>query len=283
MRRALLHGPLLRGIDARFFRALARAFGGAILFALPLLMTMEMWDLPLAVPPWRLAVFTLAALPLLTGLAWHAGFRHDVSWTDAAVDAGVAYLVGFSASAAALLLLAALGSGTDLTGNLARVALQAIPAAMGAAVARSQLGAAAQEDEERPQRESYAGELFLIGAGGLFFAFNVAPTEEIVLITLRQAHPLHALATMAASIALMHAFVYAVGFKGQHGWRVGRSGTAEFFALTLVGYALVLLVSAAVLGLFGRLDGQDPGAILHLAVVLAFPAALGGAVARLVL
>lgn len=43
---------------------------------------------------------------------------------------------------------------------------------------------------------------------------------------------------MAASLVLMHAFVHAVGFRGQHGPAPHRSGRPpEFLCLTLPGYA----------------------------------------------
>src|SRR5687767_3474728 len=42
--------------DRKFFRGLARAFGGAVLFSLPLLMTMEMWALGFALERAKLLV-----------------------------------------------------------------------------------------------------------------------------------------------------------------------------------------------------------------------------------
>jgi len=40
--------------DRAYIRDLGRAFGGALLFSLPLLMTMEMWALGFATEPERL-------------------------------------------------------------------------------------------------------------------------------------------------------------------------------------------------------------------------------------
>ena len=77
-----------------------------------------------------------------------------------------------------------------------KVALQLVPAGMGAVLARSQLGLRDEEDGEEVRRESYGGELFLMAAGALFLAFNVAPTEEIVLIAHQQASPWYGLALL---------------------------------------------------------------------------------------
>jgi putative integral membrane protein (TIGR02587 family) len=277
--------PLLRLFVAEraFYLALARAFGGAVLFALPLLMTMEMWWLGFLIRPERLALFLLLGIPLLWTLAWLAGFREDVSWRDALVDAGIAYLVGILAAAAVLLLLAAIQPGMPLYEILGKVALQAVPAGMGAALARSQLGLREEEEKIEPRRETYAGELFLMTVGALFLAFNIAPTEEIVLIAHQQASPWYGVALVLASLLVLHAFVYAVGFHGQHGPPPDRSPDGEFLRLTLPGYAVVLLVCLYVLWTFGRLDGVPPHVALQLVLVLGFPGALGAATARLVL
>src|SRR5215213_8604766 len=101
------HRSLLRlfTADRSFYIALARAFAGAVLFGLPLFMTMEMWWLGFLIRPERLALFLLVGIPLLWALAWMAGFREDVGWLDALVDAGIAYLIGVIAGAAVMGLL----------------------------------------------------------------------------------------------------------------------------------------------------------------------------------
>jgi putative integral membrane protein (TIGR02587 family) len=271
------------GVGARFYVDLARAFAGALLFALPLLMTMEMWSLGFVVPPERLAIFLLFGIPLLTGLAWLAGFRDDVGWRDALIDAGIAYLLAALAAAAALFLLGALTPDMSWHEIAGKVALQMVPAGMGAVLARSQLGLRDEQDAEKARRESYGGELFLMAAGALFLAFNVAPTEEIVLIAHQQASPWYGLGLLAASLLVLHAFVYALGFVGQHSPPGGMSGAREFFRLTLPGYAVVLVICTYVLWTFGRLEGLPILTALHFVLVLGFPAALGAATARLVL
>jgi putative integral membrane protein (TIGR02587 family) len=273
-------------VDRQFYVALARAFAGAILFGLPLFMTMEMWWLGFEIRPERIALFLLVSLPLLWGLAWHTGFREDVSWLEALVDAGVAALVGLCAGATVLLLLGVLTPDMSVHEILGKIALQTVPAGMGAALARSQLGMRERDNDTEEldkKRQSYASELFLMVAGGLFFAFNVAPTEEIVVIAHFQESPWYPLATVAVSLAMLHAFVYSLEFKGQHSAFRDRPLRAEFLGLTLPGYVLVLLVCLYVLWTFGRIDGRPPLEILQLVLVLGFPATLGAASARLVL
>lgn len=271
------------GFERSFLIALARALAGAILFALPLLMTMEMWSLGFSIEPWRLALFTALGVPLLTGLAYYSGFRDEVNLLDALIDAFVAYLLGLLAAGLVLWLFSVIGPETSLYDLIGKVALQAVPAGMGATLARSQLGIRKDDDACERLAETYGGEMFLVAAGALFFTFNVAPTDEVVLIAHQQASPLAAIGLLLLSLVLLHAFVYNMGFKGQHGLAENGSFLSEFVRLTLPGYGLVLLVCCYVLWTFGRLDGLGLSAALHLIIVLGFPGALGAATARLVL
>jgi putative integral membrane protein (TIGR02587 family) len=218
---------------------------------------------------------------VLGGLAYYAGFEESFGWLDFLLNACVAWAVAFLAAAIGLALLAALEPGMSGGEIVGRLALQAVPASIGAMLARSQLGAREEEVEER-RRDTYGGELFLAAVGALFMAFNVAPTEEIVLIA-QMMTGWHAVAVVVVSLLMMHAFVYAVEFRGQTAIAPGISPWSEFLRLTVVAYALALLVSLYGLWTFGRADGLPFGELLIETVVLGFPAALGAAAARLIL
>ena len=259
-----------------YARDLARAFGGALLFSLPLLMTMEMWWFGFTLHPARLALFLLAAVPLLVGLAYFAGFSHrHHGFAHAVLDTFVALAVGYLTAAVLLSAMGILEPGATLRASAGQIGLQAVPGAMGALLARRQLSAGKGDGDEDEAR--YPGELFLMVAGALFLALNVAPTEEMILIAYRMT-PWHAIALIAVSLTVMHAIVYRAGFAGQH--EQGQPVTA-FVHFTLAGYGLVLLVSLCVLWVFGRTDGHGLTEIVDAAVVLSFPGALGAAAARL--
>lgn len=266
-----------RAREIRYARDLARAFGGALLFGLPLLMTMEMWWFGFVLEPWRLAVFLLAALPLLLGLAFYAGFsaRHR-GLGHALLDTFVALAVGFLTAAAALALLGVLEVDAPPRQVAGQLLLQAVAGAMGALLAGRQLSAGAEDVGEEDQA-SYPGELFLMVAGALFLALNMAPTEEMILIAYRMSAG-HVVALMVASLILMHALVYSVGFPGQEAHDRPFGAFAHY---TLPGYALVLLVSLYVLWVFGRTEGHGLAETVDAMVVLGFPGALGAAAARL--
>lgn len=262
--------------SADYARGLARACGGALLFALPLLMTMEMWALGFEMARSRAIVFLLLSLPLILGLSHFAGFRSTDRWRDDVMDALSALLVGFLISGALLLLFGVIAPGQPADEVVGKIALQAVPAAMGAVLARKQLAGGEQEDDA-PVEESWPAEMFLMVAGALFVALNVAPTEEMKLIAYLMT-PLHSLVLVAVSIGLLHAMVYSLGFAGQH--EHDRPGLA-FIHFTVPGYALVLLVALYVQWTFGHLDGHGLGETVMTTAVIAFPGAVGAGAARL--
>jgi putative integral membrane protein (TIGR02587 family) len=260
--------------------ALARGFAGAVLFAVPLLMTMEMWWLGFYMDPVRLFLFMLVTFMVLVVLSYFGGFRENPCWSDDVKDALSAIAVGSLASAVMLALLGVLNSNNSLDEMVGKIALHTVPASIGAMVARKQFGNEGGWQEEREQEAPYIGEVFLMTAGALFFAFNVAPTEEMALISY-QMTGWPALLLALFSMAALHGLVYSLGFRGEMDPRDCSFGQA-FFRFTVVGYAVALLVSLYVLWTFGRTDGISAEQAVMMTVVLGFPAALGAATARLI-
>ena len=238
-----------------------------------------MWQLGFYMDRARLALFVAVFAPVLMGLCHFAGFQETDSLTEDAVDGFVAYFVGFVTSAVVLWLLGVLTTDMPPREIVGIVALTAVPASVGAALAQGQLG---KSDDSREEQETgYWGTLFLMLAGAIFFAFNVAPTEEMLLIAFRMSL-WQSVALVVASLLMMHAFVYSVEFRGQIGYRAGESPWGLFVRYTLVGYAISLVVSLYVLWTFGRVEGSGYVYAAQAIVVLGFPASLGAAAARLI-
>lgn len=262
--------------EESYARGLARAAAGAVLFGLPLMMTMEMWAFGFHMDRLKLALFLAVIALTVFGLARFAGFRDDTDLFDDLLDAFAAVAVGVVVSAAMLALFGLLTPGASLREAVGMVAIQAAPASFGAVLANKQLrgGGRGRPPEDRA---GYLGQLFLMAAGALFFAFNVAPTEEMILIGFKMT-PWHALALVAVSLLALHALVFAVGFAGQE---THERPLLAFFHFTLAGYGVALAVSLYILWTFGRVDGALSDTVRSV-VVLSFPAALGAAAARLV-
>ncbi|QEE44233.1 TIGR02587 family membrane protein [Rhizobium sp. WL3] len=271
----------------RFLVGIARGVAGALLFSIPMLMTMEMWFLGFYMERERLLLLLVLNLPLLIGLSHRIGFEHTATWRESARDAIVAYGMGVLASALILVLLGVITVDMAPREWVGMVAVQAVPASIGALLGRSQLSMRDEEDGEEDEpgdapETSYATELFMMAVGALFLSLNLAPTEEMILL----AHKMtawHALALLTLSIFLMHGFVYALAFRGSHSLEEGTPGWHAFIRFTLPGYVVALAVSLYALWTFGRLDDLGSAQAILTVVVLSFPAAIGAAAARLIL
>src|SRR5215210_1703171 len=253
-------------INRDFREGLARAFGGAIFFSLPLLMTMEMWQLGLTMDRLPLALFIVLMMPVLFGLEYYTGFKDTTTALDEAADAAVAYGVGLVASVIVLAMFNLISLHEPLSSILGKVALQSLPASFGAMLSGSQFGVQGTAERRHKREVRFGGTLFLMAVGALFLAFNVAPTEEMFLIASRMT-PWHGLVLVVASLIVMHGFVYASSFRGSPGPPEGITRVGSFFRYTVPGYVISLLVSAYVLWTFGRYQDQTAPTMIMQAVV----------------
>jgi putative integral membrane protein (TIGR02587 family) len=261
-----------------FWVGLGRALGGALVFTLPMLMTMEMWEFGFAMDRWRLLLLLALSLPMLMFLSHYSGFEATWGWKEDLRDVATALGVGAVVSAAVLWLFGIIDAGMPRSEIVGKIALQAVPGALGALLGRSQLG----RDSAGGHGETYPGELVVMVVGALFLSLNVAPTEEMVLIAYRM-DPVQTLLLPPLSLLVMHGFVFASEFKGSTPIPQETPWWSVFLRFTVVGYVVALLTSVYVLWTFGRFDGVGFDMALAISVVLAFPAAVGAAAARLIL
>jgi putative integral membrane protein (TIGR02587 family) len=276
--------PSAAELDRRFLTGLARAFAGAIIFALPMLMTMEMWSIGFYIDPWRLVILILIQIPLLTALSHISGFKETEGWLDDLLDAFVAIAVAAIAATVILFVFSVIHFDTALEEAVGKVAIQTFPASIGAMLAHDQLSGVddGNDKEEQGRRDSYPAELFLMVTGALFLGLNVAPTEEMILLSYMM-DPWREIALVTISLVAMHAFVYSLEFRGRPVAHPEVAFWSLFLRFTVVGYALVLVTCLYLLWTFGRTDGSGPNEIISAVVVLGFPCAIGAAAARLIL
>ncbi|TLD72486.1 TIGR02587 family membrane protein [Phragmitibacter flavus] len=259
--------------------ALARAFGGAVIFSIPIFMTAEMWELGVTAARLRLGLLMILLVPLLVGLSHLCGFEKTFGWLDDVIDAFAACAVGFITASVVLLLFGELHAGMRWDDVVGKVALQAVPGSIGALLAQSEFG---QGNAQRVDRSGHRGEFLLMLIGALFLALSVAPTEEIIIIA-QQMSTVHVLALITVSLMIMHAFVYAVEFRGSEPIEEGTTSRSLFLRYTIPGYALALLTSLFLLWTFCRTDGLAIQPLVTSMVVLGFPASIGAAAARLII
>ncbi|TNM63079.1 TIGR02587 family membrane protein [Aliirhizobium smilacinae] len=279
----------------KFLVGIGRGAAGALLFGLPMLMTMELWQLGFYMERSRLLLLVLVNIPLLIALAHRVGFEKTYTLAQACRDAAIAYGLGIVMSALILVLLGDIKTSMPMSEIIGKISIQAVAASIGALLGRSQLadhtGSGGDQDDDGGKGEdavrdrmsgNYGHELFLMAVGALFLNLNIAPTEEIILISYKMT-AWHALFAIVASIAIMHAFVYAVAFKGTHQMSAAAPRWHVLVRFTLPGYVVAMAVSFFVLWLFGRLDGKAVSQMVMSSIVLSFPGAIGAAAARLIL
>lgn len=233
----------------------------------------------MTVPRWRLALLLGATVVLAVALSHVFGFldQTGIGLREAAVDAGVAVLVGIAAATVVLTVLSVVKPLRSWDEALSVIAVEALPATVGASFARSQLGEGSTQSKRRGQGR--LRETVLLVAGAVVFCSSLAPTEEIVLIAAAMSE-LDAILLVGLSLVLMHGFVYGLGFKG--GSPSPRGFWQMFRDHTVVGYVVALLLSAYLLWTFGRFQGLALHPVLMQTLVLGLPASIGAAAGRLI-
>lgn len=266
------------------FQDFARAFCGALFLALPLHFTMEMWARARAIPALVLAVIVVVAYLLNVGFCYYSNFKgktgRQIPWLDALTSMGI----GFLASAITLLLIDQLSYQMSTQVIINCIALEMVPTSFGASLAKSQLGGGNSEKSPDLTKSWSRDKTKMIASllGASMFAFNVAATQEPVVIALA-IKPLQIIGIIVFTIFVSYLMVFMTGYEtGEEEDRQGIMG--ERWAETIICYAISLIVSALLLVLFGYLDFQTPLSLaLPWIVVLGYATSLGGSAGRLVI
>lgn len=259
-----------------------RAIGGALFGALPLLFTMEMWWYGRLVGEgwlllWLAGAAGLAALCLLFG-----GFRRGAG-ERLGLDLPIAFGVGVAVAAVTLLVVGQVQPGrTPLAAAVRMVSAETVPCVIGAGLALTQLRPRKyfeQVDRRIRGLSQDKQKVLATIVGAVFFAFNVAPTEEPWKMTM-EAEPAHFPMIVLFSLAASYVIVFLADFSERppH-YREGALGSP--LAETLVSYLLSLAVSYGFLLAFGHLSASTPLYYQVAAVVmLGYVTTIGGAAGR---
>lgn len=269
---------------------LVRAIAGGMLFGIPLLYTVEVWNTGASITPAGSALVLCVTFVIVLLLVGGAGFRGSTQRGPARVmaESVEALAVGVVAVTVTLVLLNEVTSSTPLAEAVGKVVLEAAPFALGAAVA-CHLLSGTPDEPDRPDTGAAAGDRLRgtvadFGAtlvGAVFVAFNIAPTEEVPRLA-AASPPGKLLALMGFSLLLSYAIVFQAGFRNQARRREQRGILQHPVTETFASYVVALLASAAMLVLFGSLEAGDSWSlILDHVVLLGLPAAIGGAAGRL--
>jgi putative integral membrane protein (TIGR02587 family) len=255
---------------------------GGLLFSLPLLYTAEVWWAGFTMEAPRQLAYVVATFVLLLGYNRFAGLHPDTSRIEVVIDSVEELGLGLLLSAVILYTLGRIGPQQHIDENLGQIVVQAMTIAIGVSVGTAQLGGG----ESSPgmvgaDKVTFGGQLVLGCCGAVLFAANVAPTEEVVVLGADMA-PLRVIAIALMSFVLGAIILHYSDFRGAQRW-VRAGSISVVLRGTVVTYAVALTVSAAILWVFGRMDGVGIIPIIGQTVVLGLPATLGASAGRLLL
>lgn len=295
-------------------RDVVRGASGGFLFGIPLLYTMEVWWIGSYTDPPLMLVVLAITFVIVFLLNRTDGFRQlsPDGPLQAAMDSVEALAIGIICVTTVLVLLREITLETSLNEVLGKIILEGVPFSIGVALARSIMMSGANQDtnqdvdqgaEQSPDQqaedrssnapktldqskpaERYSPVLADVGAtlvGTIFIAFNVAPTDEIPMLTAASS-PLWLLAIMAASLVISYCIVFAAGFTTQDR-RLHQQGLFQRPVIeTVMSYLVSLTAAAMMLWFFHRLSPSDPWTSwLEQTLILGLPATIGGAAGRL--
>lgn len=272
-------------------RDAVRGFSGGMLFGVPLLYTMEVWWIGGHTTPVQMLLVLALTFAVVLALNVTGGFRGRDEGTAAGIlqDSLEALAIGLVSSAVVLVVLQEIRPGVPLSVALGTVIYEAMPFAMGVSLARHFLqggrvdpdGEAATEPELASRVNATVADLGAAAVGAMFVALNIAPTEEVPMLTAAMP-PLWLMALVALSLVTTYFIVFAAGF-GDVDARHQQQGVLQHpWTETLASYLVALVVAGVLLALFQQFDDKDPWQdMLSQIVVLGLPASVGGAAGRL--
>jgi putative integral membrane protein (TIGR02587 family) len=261
-----------------------RAVAGGLLVGLPLLWTMEVWEDGAVLAPGKMVVLLAVGFLVVVGFNTLAGFRRDRTWVALLIDAVQGMGISAVVAAVALAVLGRLDPGLGMPTLVGRVAVESLPIAFGASLAATVMAPPDEDDKGGPgdQTEPVGpiGRLLVAAGGALYFALNIAPTDEVRMLGAEASAPQLAVAVIA-SLAVGLAIVFHAEFRGGRRAGTGDGPLASPLGETAAAYALSLLVSLLLLWAFGSTDGTGLDAVLAQVVMLGIVASFGAAAARL--
>lgn len=266
-------------------REYGRGIAGGLIFSLPLLMTMEVWWAGFVLHPWRILSYVAATFVLLLIYNRFAGLRRDASFGEVVIDSVEEMGLGLLLAAIVLLLtgrIDAAMSGSEIWG---KIIVEAMTVAIGVSVGTAQLGAGGDGDEgfgsDTEDKAHFLPQVGLAFCGGVLFAANLAPTEEIAEIA-RETTPWHHAGMIFGPMLLAWTILHFANFLGAKRHASG-SGPLFAFRAVVVTYTIALLASAYSLWCFGTFDGEPTHLKFSMILTLAVPATLGASAGRLLI
>ncbi|CAD5937981.1 hypothetical protein PCC9214_01730 [Planktothrix tepida] len=278
---------------------LVRGMSGGFLFGIPLLYTMEVWQIgSFTEPPLMLTLLGITYFVVFL-LNRVSGFRRHQQKTlkNTLLESVEALAIGLVCTTLILILLKEINQKTPLNEALGKIILESIPFAIGAALAELMLSdepskPSSSSQQKKPEKSTFlkahkinlkdtVDDISATFIGAMFIAFNIAPTDEVRILAGATSPP-GLIAIIIASLIISYGIVFAAGFinqqKRHHQQGLFQSPHTE----TIFSYLISLIASVFMLWFFQKLNFSDPWFLwLRSTLILGLPATVGGAAGRL--
>ncbi|MEM8779277.1 MAG: TIGR02587 family membrane protein [Cyanobacteria bacterium P01_G01_bin.49] len=273
-----------------------RGASGGFLFGIPLLYTMEVWQIGSEIDSSLTLLILLITYVTVFSLNRIEGFRRHKrdSLIDAILESIEALAIGFVCSSATLILLQRITITTPLEEILGKTIFETVPFAIGAALARlllsgeptkplSENGSFSQKSHNQNQIKvnDTLADISASLMGTMIIAFSIAPTDEVRNLAV-SASPPWLLAIVISSLLISYMIVFTAGFTNQRKRQKQRGFFQTPETETIISYLIALIASALMLWFFQRLNFEMTWFLwLQNTIILGLPAAIGGAAGRI--
>ena len=277
-------------------RDLLRGISGGAIFGMPLLYTMEIWMNGRFFSSLHLILILILALGLNICFSYFAGLREKNTDNQvfAAIDDGLTSMaLGLVLSLIILMLIGRIGPNSGETlGSLGKVVLEACIISVGITFTNFKFKSHEYErslplhgrltlSPSARQLRKDLNDLAATMAGAFVYTFNVAPTEEVILIA-SELSSAQLFLLLAAELGLCYVILFASGLNSNEVYEknsffqkpLSEMILSTFISLGIAGFLLALLG-------YGGLQVSD-SLFLPAVVTLGLPAVVGGAAGRLV-
>lgn len=264
----------------------SRGLAGAMVVGVALLYTMEVWWVGRATSPTRALLLLGAGFVAVFVLSRAGGFhgRRRTTVAGTVIDAVEALALGLVVAAGLLLLLRVITVETPPSEALGKIVVESVPLALGVVLADFFVDK--DKDQSSAGEPPGRGTLIDLGStaiGAAAIGLTVAPTDEVPLLH-AAASPVSLLVIVAVSLVMSYILVFVAGFSDQQKRHQQPGLLQRPLTETVVAYLVALIVSALMLWYFQNLALDAPlhESIGHV-IVLGLPAAVGGALGRIVI
>ncbi len=266
-----------------------RGIAGGLIFALPLLYTMELWNAAFTISPEKLLLYFGFTFSILLLYNRHAGLRSDASYIEVLIDSIEELGLGLLLSFLVQYLLGRIGGDHTLYEITSRVVIQGATLAIGISVGTAQLGTKESKDDSGLEGDNsedsgsynYLGQSGIALCGAILFTANIAPTDEVGILA-REASPGRLASIVAVSLLLGSTILYFSEFRGTDR-HLPHRGWTWMSREIVTSYAAALAASALIITFFESFPAATRDQFVASVIVVSLPAMLGASAGRFLL